>query len=199
MVWALLVGKQSAALDELYKVYDSDTAVAIIGASLLDRSLDDVLRARMRTQEGTLDVNKQLFDVNRPLGNLEPKIYLGYQLYAFERVTRNTMIGIARIRNIFAHEMDVTFSSDTKAMKENTGKLKLHEGRTHYPRPMPFNGEIAQYELDKIENNKDLFLVNLKLCLIELFKDNNRHQAYCNFPINWGPTFDQGDLDERLP
>jgi hypothetical protein len=189
-----------AAAEELTKVYESDRAVAILGASLLDHSLDVVLRSRMRAQTGKLDVNEKLFRVNGPLGNLGPKIDLGYQLYVFEKMTRNAMYGITEIRNFFGHRMEMSFDSDDAGFKAAIEKLKLHEGRTHYPHPLPFAaGGTEKPELDRINSNKDRFMVNLRLCLIELFKDHRRHQVDCNFPINYGPLFDEDGRDERLP
>ena len=89
---------------------------------MLDDSLRRALETRLRPDK---DMNKKLFRVTGPLGNTGPKIDLGYQLGLFEKTVRNAMYGISEIRNLFAHDMEMSFASGPKAMSEAFNKMQL--------------------------------------------------------------------------
>jgi hypothetical protein len=147
-----------------------------------------MLCSRARSPAGhSTDINEKLFRVGGPLGFFMPKIDLGYQLYMFEKPTRNAMYGIAEIRNLFAHQLDMRFDSDDPRMIAAGGKLMLHQGRKYYP--MPFGGteKDSECELELAETVRDKFFVNLKLCLIWLMGDDMRHGLWTNIPLTWGP------------
>jgi hypothetical protein len=175
MVWALLNQAQNAALNELLEGQQSDRIVAIIGGAMLDDSLRHAIEQRFRFEKG---VNDKLFKVGGPLGNTAPKIDLGYQLYMFEKPARNTMHGLTEIRNLFAHRLDMTFDDKGEKMKQAAAKIVLHEGRTHYP--TPYEDVDSVHELEPTATLRDKFIVNLKLCLIELLRDHYRHVAWSN-------------------
>jgi hypothetical protein len=99
----------------------------------------------------------------------------------FEKPIRNAMYGIADIRNFFAHNLDMTFSSSFPKMNTAVAKLTLHEGRTHYPNPL--TDQESPYLLEPTADIRGKFLVNLKLCLLWLFGDNRRHQPFSNAPL----------------
>jgi hypothetical protein len=84
MVWVTLNVEQSVALDELIQTQWSDRTVAILGGALLDDSIRQALELRLRAKDGKTDMNDKLFHIGGPLGNLQPKIDLGYQLYMLE-------------------------------------------------------------------------------------------------------------------
>lgn len=186
MAWAIGNPQQDAALKELLEQRSSDRVVAIIGAAICEDALKNALVSRLRDTAGhKVNINDKLFRIGGPLGNLVPKIDLAYQLYVFEKPMRNAMYGIAEIRNLFAHQLDMNFESTDVRMTSAAGKLTLHQGRTHYPNP------IAQIDMDSpvepVNSTKDKFIVNLKLCLLWLMDDDGRHGAWCNIPINWAP------------
>ncbi len=140
MVWAIGNDAQNTALKELIESQSSDRVVAIVGGAILEDSLRDVLISRLRSSEGhRVDMNKKLFHVGGPLGFFQPKIDLGYQLYVFEKLARNAMYGIADIRNLFAHQLDMTFISGEKRMVDAANNLRLHEGKKYYPIPWAEN------------------------------------------------------------
>jgi hypothetical protein len=129
MVWAIGNPAQNRALSEPIESQSSDRVVAIVGGAILEDSLKQAMIRRLRSFEGhSADINEKLFRVGGPLGFFMPKIDMGYQLHMFDKPVRNSMYGIAEIRSLFAHQLDMTFSTDDKKMIDATAKLKLHEG-----------------------------------------------------------------------
>jgi hypothetical protein len=178
MVWAVLNQAQGLALKELIEGQKSDRIVAVVGGAILDDSLRRALELRLRQDE---DMNEKLFRPNGPLGNLQPKIDLAYQLYMFEKPLRNTLYGLAEIRNLFAHQLNMHFSSPSKKMKDAIAKLKLHEGITHYPSIVAGVGN-TNYPIEDMPQTRDLFFVNLKLSLTMLMADAGKHKLWSNNP-----------------
>ena len=121
MVWTFLNAAQEGALREIMAI-KSERITAILGGAMLDDSLRRALETRLRPDK---DMNKKLFRVTGPLGNTGPKIDLGYQLGLFEKTVRNAMYGISEIRNLFAHDMEMSFASGPKAMSEAFNKMQL--------------------------------------------------------------------------
>jgi hypothetical protein len=187
MVWAIGNPAQNTALKELIHGQSSDRVVAIVGGAILEDALKEAMISRLRDTAGhKVDMNEKLFRVGGPLGFFMPKIDLGYQLEMFEKPVRNAMYGIADIRNLFAHQLDMTFESANTKLADAAKKLRLHDGITHYPIPV-WESQNSEYELEPIGTIREKFFVNLKLCLIWLFGDHNRHHPNCNIPITWGP------------
>lgn len=175
MSWAIFdYKKHIAAVNEI--VTGPDRIVAIVGGAFLDETLRHTLEARLQDHE---KIRGKLFDVGRALGNLEPKVDLLYLLYAFDKDVRNALYGICTIRNLFAHNLEMKFDSDNEKMKEALGKLKLHEGRTHYPHHL-LEGENDQVVIETIGDNRTLFMVNLKCCLAYLMRDRVSHEPATN-------------------
>jgi hypothetical protein len=151
--------------------------MAIVGGTLLDDTLRRTLAERLRNDK---DTSEKLLKVNGPLGNTGPKIDLLYQLYAFEKPVRNALYGLTEARNFFAHNLDASFDSKAEKMVGAMKLLTLHEGRTHYPHHL--YDKDSEHEIEQVGNNRDRFLVNLKLCLIALMRDRVRHVAWSNTP-----------------
>jgi hypothetical protein len=177
MVWALLNDDQNAAVAELVET-KSERVVAILGGALLEQSLQIALEHRFRPGKR---INKELFKVGRPLGNLRAKIHIGFQLYMLDIPVREVMYGLTEIRNLFAHNLSMSFANTGDRMLSALAKLTLHEGKTHYPSPLL--GSDTEYELEQTTSPRDKFIVNLKLCLIWLMADNIKHEMWTNTPI----------------
>jgi hypothetical protein len=189
MVWATLGAEQNAAINELIHGQQSDRIVAILGGALLDDSLRQALELRLRAKDGNTDMNEKLFRAGGPLGNLQPKIDLGYQLYLLDKSYRNSMCGLAEIRNLFAHNLSMTFSDSGEKMKNASAKLTLHDGKEFFPSPVRWHEN--RHPIGQVNSLKDKFLVNLKFCLLWLFMDSVKHHANCNAPTDFS--------DEELP
>jgi len=144
------------------------------GCLRLDAALRRTVEERLRDHA---DSRRLLFKVNAPLGNLEPKITLGFMLYAFDRQARKAMYGLAEARNLFAHRHDMSFdSSDDPKMTAALEKLTLHEGRKFYPHH--HTGADTDMEIGPVPSSRERFLVNLQLALIGLMVDRMSHQKW---------------------
>jgi len=181
MIWPILNPQQNAGLKELIAGQASDRVIAVIGGAMLDNSLRYALQDRLRPKSGKTDINDKLFRVGGALGNAVPKIDLAYQLYMFEKSARNTMYGISEIRNRFAHNLSENFDSSDEKMKEYIEKLSLHLGITCYP--MPLGKQEPEYEIEPTNTPRDKFIVNLKLALFILMRDQNKHYPWSNVPM----------------
>jgi hypothetical protein len=193
MVWPIGNSAQEIALNELIQHQSSDRVLAIVGGAILEDGLQNAIKSRLRppksgvtggssSRGGTTprpDIRDRLFRSDGPLGSFAPKIDLGYLLYMFDEQTRNAMHGIVRIRNLFAHQLDITFSSSGK-MTAAVQTLTLHEGRTHYPNL--FIDQNSVYEIEPIDTNRGKFIVNLQLCLFILMADHQKHLHGKNDP-----------------
>jgi hypothetical protein len=180
MVWMALNAEQNEAINELVQTQQSDRIVAILGGALLDDSIRQALELRLRARDGNTDMNEKLFRVGGPLGNLQPKIDLGYQLHMLDKPHRNSMYGLAEIRNLFAHNLSMTFSDSSEKIKIASAKLTLHDGKEFYPSPI-IRYENT-YQIGPVNSLKDKFLVNLKFCLLWLLMDHLKHQRNSNVP-----------------
>jgi hypothetical protein len=99
-------------------------------------------------------------------------------LYAFEKPVRDTLDGLVKARNFFAHNLDASFDSEEKKMVAAMQKLCLHEGKRVYPHHI-YDGDTDQ-TIEPVSTNRDKFLVNLKLCLIILMRDRVSHEIWSN-------------------
>lgn len=123
MVWAVLNEAQNAALKEIVQ-YQSDRLAAILGAAMLDDSLCHALEYRFRKSSMT----SRIFEANMPLGNTNAKIQLAYLLYMFEKPMLQAMEAISDIRNMFAHDLSMSFDHPSIKMQRAFTKLNLHDG-----------------------------------------------------------------------
>jgi hypothetical protein len=180
MVWALLNAEHRTAMKEITDS-QSDRITAILGGVMFDDSLRVSLEMRLRPKDGNTDMNDKLFRVNGPMGNAAPKIDLAYQLYMLDKKSRNSMHGICEIRNLFAHNMTMTFASSSEKLKTSLGKLELHDGVTKYPHP--FFGGDSEDDIEKVTTPKEIFILNVKLSLIVLMRDRRIHQIHTNLPL----------------
>ncbi len=184
MAWALLNNAQNSALTELTEGSNSDRIVAIVGGAILDDSLRQALELRFRFAPKDYEsVKKRTFKVSGALGNLGPKIDIGYLLSMFDEQTHSALYGIAEIRNFFAHNLIASMKSPNQQLTEAINKLTLHQGRSNYLNP--FTGKESDIEIEETEEPRDVFIVNLKLCLIELMADHSKHQHGSNIPADY--------------
>jgi DNA-binding MltR family transcriptional regulator len=188
MTWAIFPGDEhTQAVIELVTA-GSERVTAIVGGALLEQAVDQTLRERLLNVPELVD---SLLLVNRPLGNMGPKIDLLRLLGAFDQRTHKAMKGIARVRNFFAHHLDACFSSQDKDFTKPMSQLTLHRNRTHYPHHL--FGSDSDVAIESISSEREQFVVNLKLSLIALMRDRIGHVPYSNQPL----TEDQ--LLEKYP
>ena len=83
------------------------------------------------------------------------------------------MHAISEIRNLFAHNLRMTFHSPSEKLSKAMDKLTLHEGKMKYPHP--FNRVDSEFDIEAISSSKQKFIVNLKLSLIHIMMDRDIH------------------------
>jgi hypothetical protein len=180
MTWAVFDDSHTRGIVEIIQS-GSHRVTAIVGGSLLDAALDRTLSERLRKDK---DIAGKLMKVGGALGNTGPKIDLLYLLNGLEKPTRNAIYGLSEVRNFFAHNLDASFESKKDKMVQAIEKLTLHEGLSHYPDHLAANRK-TKTALEKIKNNRDRFLVNLRLCLIALMQDRVSHVPWSNTPLSY--------------
>jgi hypothetical protein len=177
MTWAILPDdKHKSGLIELLTT-GSDRVVAVVGGALLEQAIDLTLRERLLNLPRLVD---SLLEVDRPLGNMGPKIDSLCLLGAFDEKARLAMKGIAGVRNFFAHHLDATLDSGDGKFIKAMRRLTLHENRSHYPHHL--FGPDSDVAIEPVKSKRDQFVVNLKLALIILMRDRISHHAHTNRP-----------------
>jgi DNA-binding MltR family transcriptional regulator len=178
MAWAIFREAHSKAILEIISS-GSDRVAAIVGGAFLDETVSRTLTERFRDDAEAI---KQTMGVDRPLGNVGPKIDVLYLLYGIDGKMRFALKGISGVRNFFAHNLEATFNSTDQQFLSSMGALTLHTDKTHYPNP--FTETDSEYPIDPINNKRDQFVVNLQLGLIALMRDGIFHLPYTNEPRN---------------
>jgi len=108
MTWAIFPDeKDTRAVIELLTT-GSERVMAVVGGALLEEAIDRTLRERLLKIPRLVD---NLLEVDRPLGNMGPKIDLLRLLGAFDDKAHLAMKGIAGVRNFFAHHLDASLES----------------------------------------------------------------------------------------
>jgi hypothetical protein len=178
MAWAVFPGDEhERAVIELVTA-GSERVMAIVGGALLEKAIDQTLRERLLDDPELIN---SLLSVNRPLGNMGPKIDLLRLLDAFDERTHEAMKGIARVRNFFAHHLDASFNSQNKDFTKPMSQLTLHQNRTHYPHHL--FGSDSDIAVEPVNTPPERFIVNLKLALLILMRDRISHEPHTNRPL----------------
>jgi hypothetical protein len=110
MVWYAGGSKEiSTAIDQLER--ESDRAAAILAGSVIETLLCKALKKRFHSHTKT---EKRLLHPSGPLGSFEAKIHLGLLLGLYTEPAYRELLIFKRIRNLFAHDLDLRDFSDTR-------------------------------------------------------------------------------------
>lgn len=174
MTWPIF-GDHDVKIDAIERAITSgdDIVTAVIGGTLLEEAVERTLKERLRNDA---KVAKNLFDIDKPLSNVAAQIDKLYLLWCIEEPARDTMRAIARVRNMFAHNLAITFESAHKDMVKSLSRMRLHEVYTHYPDAR--FGTPTSLKVEEAKNNRRRFLVNLKLSLNLLMQDRCKHETH---------------------
>lgn len=98
--------KYLADCDELESFYqhDSNRAVAVVWPAIVENRLTDLLRLALVPEPKEF---RELFDPGKAIGNFGTKIRLAYLCGLIDKSTCNDLRLLAKIRNKFAHEVNV--------------------------------------------------------------------------------------------
>ena len=162
MLWFMLNEQQSRAIAEI-EHSGSDRIVTVVGGALLDQSLRVALQSKMRQDKKAF---QRLFKDSGPLASSN-KVELAYLLHLVEEPMRDAMEAICQIRNLFAHQLDMSFKfARDQRMKDALSKLVLHKGKPYFPGSF-WEGD-STHSIDPVTDERSRFLVNLQLSLIWL-------------------------------
>lgn len=105
--------------------HDSNRAVAVVWPAIVENRLTDALRAYMRPDES---VSKDLFRPEGALGTFGQKVKLGYMLGLYEKDLKDDLVLVTKIRNAFAHRVDITDfeTSPIRDLMDQMTTLKVH-------------------------------------------------------------------------
>jgi DNA-binding MltR family transcriptional regulator len=107
--------------EEAYEAFDtiskgSDLAVVLIATSLLDLSLENLLRYKFRKNSSTVD---RLLHPNKGiLGNIAGRAQLCYCLELISKSDYQDLLTILEIRNLFAHNPRVLDFNDEQVVAQ---------------------------------------------------------------------------------
>lgn len=122
-VWQVAAGSEQE-LAEAMKT-DSDRAVAIVGAALVEDRLADGLERFMRPDKKTFE---RLTDFTGPLGSFSQKSSMAYMLGLVSKMAFEDLEVMRKIRNKFAHSLAIA-SFETPVIKSKLNSLQLY--RSH--------------------------------------------------------------------
>ena len=163
--WSILTIDQQNAISEL-EFSNSERVAALVGCAMLDQSLRLSIECRLRADK---DMTRKIFAPSGTLGDTARKVDIAYMLNILEKDVHKTLSGIVELRNLFAHQLNMTLDSKDKKMKAALAKLTLHEGKTEYPHPV--RPESSNIEIEPILSAVDTLIINMKFCLIALNGD----------------------------
>ena len=131
----------------------NERAIAILGGSFLEMILEHIIFAYLPEDEKEV---KKLMDINQPLGNFSNKISFCYCLGLIDKVVKDDLNLIRKIRNKFAHDLFVSFEDEQ--VKSWCNELKWH--KIAYEANPPSEATF-----------RDFFQVNV----LQLISNLNRH------------------------
>jgi DNA-binding MltR family transcriptional regulator len=90
---------------------ESDRGMALLAAAFLDNQVEEMIKSKLLGNDKHL---KQMFQFNGALGTFSSKINLGYSIGLISKSCHNDLDIIRRIRNEFAHSMEIISFGDQK-------------------------------------------------------------------------------------
>lgn len=103
------------------KEAEEDRNIAIIGGTFLEMALEHILRAFLPEDDSEVD---KLFELNQPLNTFSGKISMCYSLGLVEKVVKDDLHIVRKIRNEFAHQLYAEF--DHEKIRNWCFNLKWH-------------------------------------------------------------------------
>lgn len=142
---------------------ESDTTLAIVGATLVETALRMCLRVRMYSDLMPAD-ELGLFEGDGPLATFSSKIRIGFAFEAVDPVMRDELNRLRTIRNAFAHSKSL-LSFDLPAIRSMCDQLIMPEVETGAP--WQVNGDEVVWVP---KEPRDRFIVTVRLCWLFLYQ-----------------------------
>ncbi|MBE7556685.1 MAG: hypothetical protein HS126_37015 [Anaerolineales bacterium] len=138
MVWSIIDETHRQIIEELES--QTDRGAAIIGASLLDRRLEEAIRVHLLDNK----VTEKLFDASQALGSFSAKIDLAYSLGLYGEKSYHDLNLIRKIRNEFAH-FDTPLNFDSQSVASRCAELWFPKNVEINNQPIAPKEARAQY------------------------------------------------------
>lgn len=124
----------------------SDRAIAIVSASILDVQLRNILLEYMIKEK---DINKDLFEGNSPLSTFSSKIKACYYLGLISEDEYKNIDTIRKIRNDFAHQLINISFDNNQSIKDRCRNLYIPKNM-YIPKsfPIPKDGKLPKLNLN---------------------------------------------------
>ncbi|MCE7982443.1 MAG: hypothetical protein DYG89_14715 [Caldilinea sp. CFX5] len=128
MAWTIIDENHRQIIQELEA--QTDRGAAIIGASLIDKQLEEAIRVRLLCNSAT----KELFKLSGPMHSFSAKINLAFALGLYGSHVYNDLNLIRKIRNDFAHfEIPINFTTQSISNRCSELWLPKHVEINHQP------------------------------------------------------------------
>ncbi|EJS59061.1 hypothetical protein ICE_01616 [Bacillus cereus BAG1X1-2] len=128
----------------------SDRAIAIVCASIIDLQLKDILKEFMIKRK---EIDKDLFEGNSPLSNFSSKIKMCYYLGLISSDEYKNLDRIRKIRNMFAHQLINISFENNQSIRDTCNNLNIPKNR-YIPKSIPFpetDGTLPKLNLNPFE------------------------------------------------
>ena len=116
----------NTALFEFHNLFNlehkEERTITILGGTFLEMALEHTLRAFFPEDEKEVD---KLFEYNQPLGTFSSKISMAYCLGLIDKMIKEDLTLVRKIRNRFAHDLFVNF--EDQQIKSWCYNLKFHK------------------------------------------------------------------------
>jgi len=144
--------------------------------------LDDILREVITSRFKKSRLANRTFSGGGFLNSASAKIDLAYLMHAIDKQAMTTLKAVAKIRNVFAHNICATFTMESKELTEGFAALNLHVGRTTY---IGMSGEDTEFPFGIIDTRRRIFEVNIQLLLPQISEDlYGRHFSNSSIPFD---------------
>lgn len=130
MVWVASSDAEYSAIQSLQN--DSDRAVAIVGAALVETRLEQALKSHFQQDAALLE---KMFGSSAPLGSFSAKIRLAFLMGLISKQFHKELENMKEIRNRFAHDLEAN-SFDDQSIADRCKNFKLIEDICREPADM---------------------------------------------------------------
>lgn len=148
----------------------SDRALIITIASILDIQLEKLLKNFMINNS---KIDENLFKGNAPLSTFSSKISICYNLGLISKYEYQTIEIIKKIRNRFAHDIEIKKMTDNQAIMDLCNKLTIPK-KLYIPPTLIFTntGKLKKIDTEPLSN------IDISTKLVKVFKNLTMYLEY---------------------
>lgn len=128
-----------------------DRSLALVSCSVLDLQLQNLLKAFFIEDK---KVDDDLFKNQMPLSSFSSKITMCYYLGLISEYEKNMINLMRKIRNKFAHEIDITYFNDSEKIKGWCGSLTIPD-KMYVPEKLKIDeeGNLLPFDINPFPDN----------------------------------------------